>query len=100
MPKRVPCKHPGCAGHNQDDIDLVADLIKAEQSGNFTPITVHFGPYTAFYVTGCIQLAWRHPGMTKHQADIAERAGRIIQAAYDEPVQHLIELGWHPGLDV
>lgn len=96
---RIPCNRPGCAGHDKTDLMLVADLIKAERSGKFTPLTVHFGPYTGFWVIGCIQLAIRHPGMTTEQRELSERAGRSIQAGYDDPVQYLIELGWHPELD-
>lgn len=59
-------------------------------------------PYSAYVLVSVLQLVWRHPDLSEHRLDFAEKAGRGIQEGrfLGTPYYDLLERGWQREFDV
>lgn len=76
------------------ELQLVADLARAEQNGEGPMITIHLQPYTAYVLVAALQLVHRHPGLADPLASHIEQLARQVQAGFQPPYSEILERGW------
>ena len=67
-----------------------------------SPVTLQVDPFEAFSLLAALQLAWRHPELSRTQKDIIEGFGRELERAFaGYPVaSRIAAAGWRVECDL
>lgn len=84
-----------------DDEQLIAymkRLTDLEQAGDRTTIVI--GPFSAIVIIGLVQLATRHPDMSKRMKDIGRDFVQQLEPLFADTVgEEIVNRGKHPEWD-
>jgi hypothetical protein len=67
------------------------------------PVSISFGMFDLFMLIAQLQLVARHPELSKHQLDFANKMGKQFQKAITSlhpEADEVIEMGWNTRFDV
>lgn len=82
----------------EEDFKQIAMEIK-----DGAPLVLQMRPFDAYMAVVILQMAWRHPDLSKHQSGLIETFGRNLQArigAVSEKAAESLEAGWDPRQDI
>lgn len=84
----------------QGAIAAITELARQEQSGDFEPLILQLGPFTAYMLVTWLQLVTRHPHLRAEMLRTVVSVGRSIQGQLPEVPAAILEIGWDPAQDV
>jgi len=81
-------------------VEMAEEIVRLRGLG---PITVKIDAFDGFVLVACLQLAWRHPGLSDQQRKTIEDFGRGLQRAYNSfevpQIALTLEQGWRREFD-
>jgi hypothetical protein len=75
---------------------LDAMTREIRELANAKPLVLQLAPFEAFSLLACLQLAWRHPGLSPAQKAIIETFGRTLETAFEgkPTLERVARDGW------
>jgi hypothetical protein len=75
-------------------MEALTALAAAEHAGEYEPIVVSLGPWSAWTIVAALQLAWHREEMTPEQRELIRRFTDPVQARFTGPAADLLADGW------
>lgn len=88
------------AAVQEEVVRLLAEAWLAEKAGTCPLAQIRMGSYTAFTMIAALQVAWRHPGLSKVQRDVIRELAGQVQPLFGGVLAEVLEAGWDVSQDV
>jgi hypothetical protein len=75
-------------------LEALTALAAAEHLGEYEPIVVSLGPWSAWTLVSALQLVWQHEEMTPEQRTLIRQFADPVQAQFTGPAAELLADGW------